>query len=148
MTNRPEDMVVRHGGDEAKAVKAMCRFQTEWTDLMLQDVDFRSEILQTEVQAIRIGPLTIVANSSEFFSPFAMAVRQQSGLEHLMIACYSNGRIGYLPDAYDIDAKSYAGRQSPKYCNQFPFTANSGPVMCLAMVKAIEMLSGIAPSVR
>jgi neutral ceramidase len=78
-----------------------------------------------------------VANASEFFSPFAMDVRQQSGYAELMIACYSNGRIGYLPDAHDIDAKSYAGLQSPKYCNQFPFTANSGPEMCQTMLNTL-----------
>ncbi|MEZ6063277.1 MAG: hypothetical protein R3C19_23260 [Planctomycetaceae bacterium] len=138
MTNRPDDMVARHGGDEAKAVKAMCRFQLEWTDRMLRDLDSRPEHLLTEVQAIRIGPLTIAANACEFFSPFARDVRHQSRAETLMLACYSNGRIGYLPDAHDIDAKSYAGYQSPKYCNQFPFTKESGPAMCRAMLDSIE----------
>jgi hypothetical protein len=55
-----------------------------------------------------------------------------------MLACYANGRIGYLPDEYDIQARSYAGLQSPKYCNQFPFTPQSGPVMCDAMVGVLE----------
>ena len=44
-----------------------------------------------------------------------------------MLACYANGRIGYLPDEHDIAARSYAGYQSPKYCDQFPFTPESGP---------------------
>ena len=56
-----------------------------------------------------------------------------------MIACYANGRIGYLPDAHDIDARSYAGFQSPKDCNQFPFTADSGPTMCDAMIRAVNL---------
>jgi len=141
MTNRPDDMVTRHGGNEAKAVRAMCRFQMEWTNLMLRDLDSRPAVLSTEVQAVRIGPLTIVANSTEFFSPFAREVRRNAEAPQLMIACYSNGRIGYLPDAYDINAKSYAGYQSPKYCNQFPFTADSGPAMCQAMVNVIEEVS-------
>jgi neutral ceramidase len=138
MTNRPDDMVKRHGGDEWKAVRAMCRFNLEWTGRMLVDVETRSETLATEVQAIKLGDLTIVANSSEFFSPFALDARHRAGVSELMIACYANGRIGYLPDAHDIDARSYAGFQSPKYCNQFPFTAASGPAMCDAMVRAIS----------
>ncbi len=138
MTNRPDDMVTRHDGDEEKAVRAMCRFQIEWTDLMLEDLDARPEILQTEVQALRIGHLMIVANSCEFFSPFAIEIRQRTDAAHVMMACYSNGRIGYLPDAHDIEAKSYAGYQSPKYCNQFPFTARSGPAMVDAMFQAIQ----------
>lgn len=137
MTNRPDDMVQRHGGDEWKAIRAMCRFNLEWTGRMLVDVETHPETLATEVQALKLGDLTIVANSSEFFSPFALDVRHRAGVSELMIACYANGRIGYLPDAHDIDARSYAGFQSPKYCNQFPFTAASGPAMCDAMVSAV-----------
>jgi hypothetical protein len=131
-------MVARHGGDERKAVRAMCRFHIEWTGRMLADFEARPEVLETEVQAIRICDLYCVANSSEFFSPFALEVRQRAGVPALMIACYSNGRIGYLPDEHDIRAKTYAGYQSPKYCNQFPFTNESGPAMCDAMLDAID----------
>ncbi|HET6422187.1 MAG TPA: hypothetical protein VFG20_00805, partial [Planctomycetaceae bacterium] len=135
------DMIRRHGGDEWKAVAAMCRFHIEWTDKMLTDYQTRPETLATEVQALRFGDLGIVANSSEFFSPFALDVRQRSSLPQVMMACYSNGRIGYLPDEHDINARSYAGYQSPKYCNQFPFTAASGPAMCEAMVASLRAVS-------
>lgn len=138
MTNRPDDMVKRHGGDEWKAVAAMCRFHLEWTEKMLRDFDSRPEVLETEVQAVRLGDLTIVANSSEFFSPFARALRESVAVPHLMIAAYANGRIGYLPDAHDIAARSYAGLQSPKYCDQFPFTAESGPTMVAAMKGVVD----------
>lgn len=138
MTNRPDDMVARHGGDEVKAVLAMARFHREWTDRILRDLQTRPEYLETEVQTLRIGDLYMTANSSEFFSPFALDVRRRANVPELMIACYSNGRIGYLPDAHDIEAKSYAGYQSPKYCDQFPFTPQSGPAMCEAMLQTIE----------
>lgn len=141
MTNRPDDMVKRHGGDEAKAVRAMCRFHVEWTDQMLIDFETRPEVLSTEVQALRMGDLYLAANSSEFFSPFALDVRRRANVPALMLACYSNGRIGYLPDEHDILAKSYAGLQSPKYCNQFPFTSESGPAMCTEMVNVINACS-------
>ena len=138
MTNRPDDMIRRHGGNETKAVMAMCRFNLEWTSLMQADVATRPEWLETEVQALRIGRMGIVANSSEFFSPFALEVRRRSSVDQLMMACYSNGRIGYLPDQHDIEARSYAGFQSPKYCNQFPFTKESGEVMVSEMLAAID----------
>jgi len=141
MTNRPEDMVARHGGDEWKAVAAMCRFNMEWTDLMLQDYETRPEWLETEIQAIRIGDFGIVSNSSEFFTTLALAVRERVHLPYLMLACYANGRIGYLPDAYDVERKTYASYQSPKYCNQFPFTEESGPVMVEAMSGLMNSLS-------
>ncbi len=138
MTNRPDDMVARHGGDEAKAVAAMCRFHLEWTGRMLPDFETRPETLATEVQALRVGDLYCVANASEFFTPFALDVRRRSPAPELMIACYANGRIGYLPDDHDILARSYAGYQSPKYCDQFPFTPESGPAMCDAMLRVID----------
>ena len=144
MTNRPDDMVRRHGGDEAKAVRAMCRFHLEWTEKALADLDTRAQTLDTETQALRIGDLYLVANASEFFSPFALDVRDRSDCATLMVACYANGRIGYLPDAHDIAAKSYAGYQSPKYCDQFPYTEASGPVMCDAMVDALQACRAVA----
>ena len=138
MTNRPDEMVARHGGHEWKAVEAMCRFNLAWTYRMLKDWETRPETLETEVQAFRIGELGIVANSSEFFSSLALDVRNRAGLEHLMISCYTNGRIGYLPDAHDIARRTYAAYQSPKYCNQFPFTNESGPAMCTAMIQLVQ----------
>lgn len=138
MTNRPDDMVRRHAGDEWKAVEAMCRFKLAWTSKMLANLDERPCVLPTEVQAVRIGDLYLAANSSEFFSPFALDIRQRANVPELALACYSNGRIGYLPDAYDIEVKSYAGFQSPKYCDQFPFVPESGPAMCEAMLRVIE----------
>jgi hypothetical protein len=145
MTNRPDDMVRRHGGDEAKAVRAMCRFHVEWTDRMLRDFETRPEFLETEAQALRLGDAYWVANPSEFFTPFALDVRRRAGVPALLPACYANGRIGYLPDAHDIAARSYAGYQSPKYCDQFPFTPESGPAMCDAMLRAVGRCRQAAP---
>ena len=137
MTNRPDDMVARHGGDEWKAVSAMCRFNQAWTDLMLVDLETRPETLDTEIQALRIGDFAIVSNSSEFFTTLALRVREGSPFKHLMLACYANGRIGYMPDAHDVERKTYASYQSPKYCNQFPFTAESGDVIVDAMIEQL-----------
>jgi len=138
MTNNPRDMVARHGGDELKAVRAMCRFQMEWTDRMLLDWEHRPEVLETEVQAMRIGDLCVVANSAEFFTTLALDLRQRSAAPELMIACYANGRIGYMPDAHDIALRTYAGYQSPKYCNQFPFTDASGPALVEGMLARLK----------
>jgi hypothetical protein len=146
MTNRPDDMVRRHGGDERKAVRAMCRFHLEWTSRMLRDFETRPEVIETEVQAIKVGDVAFAANSSEFFSPFALDVRRKAGVPELVVACYANGRIGYMPDAHDIDTRTYAGYQSPKYCDQFPFTKESGPAMCAAMLRVIGRCRDQSPA--
>jgi hypothetical protein len=116
----------------------MCRFHLEWTSRMLADFETRPAVLATEVQAIRVGDVVFAANSSEFFTPFALDVRKKAGVPELILACYANGRIGYMPDEHDIKIRSYAGYQSPKYCNQFPFTRKSGPALCAAMLGVIE----------
>ena len=139
MVNQPNDMVDRHGGDEWKAVEAMCRFQVEWTDRMSQQPTVDS--LATEIQAIRLGDLVIVANATEFFTTLALDVRERTMAPHVMVAAYSNGRIGYLPDAHDVERKTYAAYQSPKYCSQPPFTAESGPAMCDAMIVLANQLT-------
>ncbi|MCA9084457.1 MAG: hypothetical protein KDA81_10400 [Planctomycetaceae bacterium] len=140
MTNRPDDMIARHGGDEWRAVAAMCHFNMAWTDRILQDLDSRPEWLETEIQAIRIGDFGILSNSSELFTTLALSIREQVDLTHLAFACYANGRIGYLPDAHDVERRTYAAFQSPKYCNQFPFTAESGSVMVNELTTLVRQL--------
>jgi len=140
MTNRPEDMIARHGGDELKAVCAMRRFFIEWGELALEDRVTRPEYLETEVQGFRIGDLAIAAHSSELFVTFGLDLRHQCPTQQLMIAGYSNGRIGYVADARDIQAQGYAAYQSPKYCNQFPFSERSGPVLTNSMSKLLHNL--------
>jgi hypothetical protein len=56
---------------------------------------------RTEVQAIRLGEgLTVVAWPGEFFVETAALVREESGLEDLLVAGYANDYIGYVvPDA-------------------------------------------------
>ena len=41
--------------------------------------------------------------------------------DDLMIAGYANDSIGYVPDAFDVERRSYAAYQSPKFKDQFPF---------------------------
>jgi hypothetical protein len=43
-----------------------------------------------------------------------------------------------MPDAHDVERKTYAAYQSPKYCNQFPFTKTSGTTMVDAMVARLD----------
>lgn len=135
--NQPDRLPLRYGGSVEKAVAAISRFALEWTDHILPDFETRPEILKTEVQAFRIGDIYIVANPSELFTSFGFEVRRQWP-DDLFMLSYSNGSIGYLPDAYDIERGSYAAIQSPKFTAQFPFTNQSGPVMVNGMLDALQ----------
>ena len=138
IVNYPARLPERYGGDTMKAVRAVCRFGVEWTDLALKDLDTRPETLTTEVQAIRAGDAWLVSNPSELFTTLALDLRRRFANDNLMIAGYANDSIGYVPDAHDLDRRSYAANQSPKFKNQFPFTAASGPALVQGMLDALR----------
>jgi hypothetical protein len=140
MVNQPAKLPSRYGGDVKKAVAAVARFGVEWTTAALLDLDDRPETLTTQVQAIRVGDAWLVSNPAEFFTTLALDVRR-NWHNDLLIAGYANDSIGYLPDAHDVGRKSYAAYQSPKFKNQFPFTAESGAVMVRAMLDALKAVA-------
>ncbi len=141
IVNHPAKLPERYGGDVIQAVRATSRFALEWSDRTLSDLETRAETLTTEVQALRVGDAFLTANGSELFTTLALDLRLRFPHDDLLIACYANDSIGYLPDAYDIERKSYAAWQSPRFKDQFPFTAASGPVMVQAMLDALDQAS-------
>ena len=82
----------------------------------------------------------MVSNSSEFFSSLALEVRRELICHTSCWPAIPTDGFGYLPDAYDVERKTYAAYQSPKYCNQFPFTEESGEVMVTAMSDLLNSL--------
>jgi hypothetical protein len=138
IVNYPDKLPERYGGNLDKTVQAIARFGKEWTDQILLDLDTRPETLTTEVQALRVGDAWLSANPSEFFTSLALDLRRQWGKDELMIVGYANDSIGYLPDVYDIERRSYAAYQSPKFKNQFPFVAESGTAMVTGLLAALE----------
>lgn len=141
MVNYPDRFPERYGGDLVRAVQAIARFAVEWTEEMLKDLDTRPETLQSEVQAIRLGDLGgayLVTNGAELFSSIALDIRRQWPHEDLMIVGYANDSIGYLPDRHDIERRTYAADQSPKFKNQFPFVTESATTMRNGMLEALK----------
>ena len=137
MVNVPEKFPERYGGDLGLAVKAIARFGVEWSQQMLLDLDTRPETLSTEVQAIRVGDVALVADPAELFTSLALDVRRGWPGDDLMIVGYANDSIGYLPDAHDLERRTYAANQSPKFKNQIPFVPESGKVMIQGMLDAL-----------
>jgi hypothetical protein len=142
IVNHPQRLPERYGGDVGLAVRAVSRFGVEWTEQALADLDTRPEVLATEVQAVRVGDAYLVTNGSELFSSLALDLRRRWPHDDLMIAGYANDSIGYVPDAYDVERRSYAAYQSPKFKNQLPFTASSGDVLVQGMLDALASVDG------
>jgi hypothetical protein len=138
IVNIPAKLPERYGGDVGKTVQAIARFGVEWTDEILKDLDTRPETLTTEVQAVRVGDAWLVTNPSELFTTLALDLRRRWPHDDLMIVGYANDSVGYVPDAYDIERRSYAALQSPKFKNQFPFTPAAGPALVQGMLDALE----------
>lgn len=137
IVNDPPRLPLRYGGSVEKAVQAISRFGLEWANETLADLDTRPETLTAEVQALRVGDAYLVANGSEFFSSLALDLRRLWGRE-LLVATFANDSIGYMPDAHDVERKSYAAYQSPRFKGQFPFTEASGGELVRAMREALE----------
>jgi len=75
------------------------------------------------------------------FTSLGLTVRRGWPHGDLFMLGYANGFIGYLPETYDIERKSYAAIQSPRFMGRFPFVAASGDVMVAAMLEAPGSLS-------
>ena len=133
----PDRLPRRYGGSIEKTVQAISRFGVEWTDAVLPVLDSRPEFIDTEIQAMRIGDVWLAAHSSELFSSLGLELRRRWPHPDLFMLGYSNGAIGYLPDAFDVARKSYAANQSPKFTGQFPFTEKSGDAMLDSMEGAL-----------
>ena len=108
---------------------------------MLPTLDTRPETLEAEIQVMRIGDVYFAANPSELFTSLGLDLRCRWEHQDLFMLGYSNGSIGYLPDAHEIQRGGYAAIQSPKFTGQFPFTPQSGPALVDGMMAALEDLS-------
>jgi hypothetical protein len=137
VVNYPARLPERYGGDVGRAVQAVARFGAEWSARALLDLDTRPEHLTAEVQAIRAGDAWLVSNPSELFTTLALDLRRRWPHDNLMIAGYANDSIGYVPDAYDVERRSYAAVQSPKFKDQFPFVPASGPALVQGMLDVL-----------
>ncbi len=136
--NQPARLPLRYGGSVEKAVAALSRFAIEWTDEILPVFDSRAEEVKMEIQAARIGDLYFAMNPSELFTTFGLELREKCRAKDLMVLGYSNGSIGYLPDAEEISRGGYAATQSPKFTGQFPFVPASGATLVNETLALLE----------
>jgi hypothetical protein len=140
--NQPERLPLRYCGSVAEAVAAIARFGAEWTDEVLPRLDKQPEALEVEVQALRIGEVFVAAHPAELFTSLGLDLRRRWPHEHLFVLGYSNGSIGYLPDAAEIERGGYAALQSPRFTGQAPFTPESGPRLIEGLLRVLEEVAG------
>lgn len=64
--------------------------------------------LNVEVQVLHLGAAcAILALPGEFFVETADAIRTAAGIEHLLVACYANHHVMYVPPQHEFDKGGY-----------------------------------------
>jgi len=137
MVGLPARLPERYGGSVERAVEAVARFAVRWGEDVLPKLDQLAETRAAEFQAMRIGDVWMVANPSELFSSLALEIRRRWPHSDLFILGYSNGGLSYLPDAYEVDRKTYASVHVPKAVRACPFTRDAGMV---AVAESVAVL--------
>ena len=64
--------------------------------------------LHAEIQAISLGPdCAVLALPGEFFVETAQAIQEAAGINHLLIACYANHHVMYVPPKREFARGGY-----------------------------------------
>ncbi len=66
--------------------------------------------LAVEVQALRVGPLGVVANGAEYFCEYGLRIKQCSRLTPTWVVAYANDYFGYVPTAQAFVSGGYEPR--------------------------------------
>lgn len=70
----------------------------------------RTPRISAEVQSLRIGPLGIAANGSEYFCDFGLRIKKASRHESTWVVSLANDYIGYVPTPQAFAAGGYEPR--------------------------------------
>jgi hypothetical protein len=100
----------------------------------------KSPRVPAEVQAIRIGPLGIVTNGSEYFCEYALRLKECSPFKTTWLVSLANEWLGYVPTAMAFVAGGY----EPRTARSSRFAADAGQLL---LESGLQALGKIAPSV-
>jgi hypothetical protein len=90
-------------------------------------------VLDCEVQAVRVGPLGIVSNGSEFFADLGLRLKDASPLPTTWVATLTNEYLGYVctPQAF------VSGGYEPRTARSSKLAIDAGQRLIEAGVKAL-----------
>jgi hypothetical protein len=70
----------------------------------------KTPLIPAEVQAIRVGPLGVVGNGSEYFCEFQLRIKKASRMAFRWVSSLSNEYIGYVPTPQAFAGGGYEPR--------------------------------------
>ncbi|MFP4106652.1 MAG: hypothetical protein ACLFVU_11255 [Phycisphaerae bacterium] len=117
--------------------KTAVEWAREALDALLDD---QPETLDIPLQAIRIGPLRVLAVPGELFSEIAIRIRRESD-GPLMIVTLANGCEGYLPTAEAYDRGSYEAVHAPRHIGLRSFAPHVGDVLASEAAKLLQRVA-------
>ncbi len=90
-------------------LKFYYRFR-DWAKFLVRTLDAGARTLtaSVNVQAIRLGDVTLAAAEGETLAELGLAVKKASPMEKTIFLGYSNGCIGYIPPAECYPAEPWS----------------------------------------
>jgi neutral ceramidase len=98
----------------------------------------RTPVIPCEVQGIRVGPLGIATNGSEYFCEFGLRIKDCSPLKPTWVVSLANEYIGYVPTAHAF----LAGGYEPRTARSSKLAPDAGQKL---LVAALAALNKVAP---
>jgi hypothetical protein len=104
-----------------------------------QVAEFRAKTpkVPAEVQGIRIGPLGIVTNGSEYFCEFALRLKECSPFQTTFVVSLANEWLGYVPTSQAFIAGGY----EPRTARSSRFAVDAGQLLLEAGLKSFQKIA-------
>jgi hypothetical protein len=98
----------------------------------------KNPIIPCEVQAIRLGPLGIATNGSEYFCDFGLRIKDCSPLKPTWVVTLANEYIGYVPTAHAF----HAGGYEPRTARSSKLAPDAGQKLLMAALRGLNRVAG------
>jgi neutral ceramidase len=113
--------------------KAMTRAEGAQAQVMMAELYAGKQYLDSTIQAIRIGGLTLVGLPGEIFTETVLALKAMGTNRTVAVVGYANDYCGYFPDRKAVKANTYEALVSP-------FSAKVAEVLVSQVATLIEDL--------
>jgi hypothetical protein len=100
----------------------------------------KNPVLACEVQAVRIGPLGIVSNGSEYFVEYQLRIKKASRLPNTWVSTLTNEYIGYVPTPQAFAGGGY----EPRTARSSKLAPDSGQRLLEGALRALAEIDGQA----
>jgi neutral ceramidase len=93
--------------------KAVTRLEGAQGQLAMTQAFSGTDAVDSQLQALRIGPLALVALPGEPFTSIVLEIKSHSPAQPTFVISYGNDYRGYFPDAVAVTAGTYEALVSP-----------------------------------